>query len=430
MWRQPADREVVEAVLSCFRDERDVAAARLRNLSERRWNRSIFWIDAAGMSLYLHHELLKLELVDLVPSEITKRWSSNKAQNTARCEALFKEMCAVNARFHADGIRFANVKGFTLMRNGCPDLTLRLQLDLDLDVALADVERAHARLSSMGYRLTGSTETVREYKRGSVELISGDGRYKAPESFSVEMHFKPSGEDDALDRRVMHAIAEREFPGYSGVDVFMGQAMHLLSHLLGPTTRLSWLLEFGRNAMQHRGEHQFWADLADRADQVPDANSALAMSAYLSRTILGCVLPEELDRWDESILDAGVLRWVETYGRAAVLADFPGTKLFLILRDELRHGEPGQRAQRMRRLFPRRLAPRITTRIAKQPTAHTLRNCVLELRFLMFRSRFHVVEGLRYFMHAWMWRIDHKRSHEPMVSPAASSLSCVDEVLP
>lgn len=430
MWRQPADREVVEAVLSCFRDERDLAAARLRKLTERQWLRSLFWIDAAGMSLYLHDRLLRMKLTDLLPPRVTERWVHNKAQNAERCESLFGEMCAINSRFAEEGICFANVKGFTLLRNGCADLTLRLQLDLDLSVALADVESAHVLLSGMGYRLTGSTDRVHEYKRGSVDLTSGDDRYKAPKSFCVEVHFDPHGGNNALDRTVLHTFAGFDFPGYSDVDVFLGQAMHLLSHLLGPTTRLSWLLEFGRNAMQHQGQQCFWTEVAERADRIPEAGSALALSAYLSGTVLGRALPQELDRWNQSVLDAGVLRWVQKYGRTALLADFPGTKLFLILRGELRRGEPGERQQKLQRLLPRRLAPGITTKVTQQTFRRALRNWAIEIRFLMFRSRFHLVEGLRYLVHAWMWTLEERRLNKQTAPSVTAQLSCGDEVLP
>ena len=56
--------------------------------------------------------------------------------------------------------------------------------------------------------------------------------------------------------------------------------------------------------------------------------------------------------------------------------------------------------QNARRLMPLRLAPRIVSVSTDDDVWKRLRGELFQLRFLMFRLRFHVVEGLHYMVEA------------------------------
>lgn len=404
-WRNPADRNVVQAVLACFREPREDAILRLQNITSEQWSRSLFWMDAAGMSLYLHRRIEQMRAVDILPPSLIRRWDRNKVENQQRCAALFAEMRCINEAFADRCVSFANVKGFTLFPHACPDVTLRSQLDLDFAIAREDVEAADVVLRSFGYRLTGFTNRVREYKRGSTQLQAAEDRYRVPKSFSVEVHFESGGDDPRLARRVWHLMDGLQLPAFRDADIFVGQATHLLSHLTGPTTRLSWLLEFGWNAEAHAGDAVFWSEARTNAMEATNGDVALGLSSYLCNKLLGQQMPTEMDEWNEASLSPAVRRWARIYGERCVVADVPGTKLYLLLQEELHRNQPAWRAEKLRRLLPRRPAPRITVHVVGQGAKASLLNALIELRFLFFRLRFHAVEGARYCVHGAFWKL-------------------------
>ena len=86
-----------------------------------------------------------------------------------------------------------------------------------------------------------------------------------------------------------------------------------------------------------------------------------------------------------------------------MLADFPGTKLYLILEDELARGDPSWDMKRRARLLPLHRAPRIVYASADDTIWTDLRRELYQLRFTLFRMRFHVVQGLRYLIEASVW---------------------------
>jgi hypothetical protein len=89
-------------------------------------------------------------------------------------------------------------------------------------------------------------------------------------------------------------------------------------------------------------------------------------------------------------------RWVQLYGERVVYATFPGSKLYLLLQKELAaSGIPAKRSLR-RALLPLSLPPLIAHARANETLLMHLRRYCTQLRFILFRLRFHVVEGIRY----------------------------------
>ena len=130
-WSEPADKSVVEAVVGTFRDPIERSIERLGAFTYPDWVRSYHWLDASGMAIYFLHQLEILGIEGAIPVATLRRLRQNLVDNRRRTAALLAEFTAINRGFQQAGLRYCNLKGFTLLPDSCPDPVLRCQLDLD-----------------------------------------------------------------------------------------------------------------------------------------------------------------------------------------------------------------------------------------------------------------------------------------------------------
>ena len=116
-------------------------------------------------------------------------------------------------------------------------------------------------------------------------------------------------------------------------------------------TRASWVHEFWRHVQARRDDTRFWLEVERIAAIEPQAEIAMAAVVLLSKLTFGGAAPDSLERWTADRLPHKVRLWVETFGIRVLLADSPGNKLYLILRQELRDGTANRPAIR-RLVFP------------------------------------------------------------------------------
>ncbi len=86
-----------------------------------------------------------------------------------------------------------------------------------------------------------------------------------------------------------------------------------------------------------------------------------------------------------------------------VFSDVPGSKLYLLLLREL---EPsGQTTSRSlwESLLPRRLPPQVIRAFEGESLWIRAQRTHMQLRYVLIRLRFHLVEGLRYGWAAYRW---------------------------
>jgi len=87
-----------------------------------------------------------------------------------------------------------------------------------------------------------------------------------------------------------------------------------------------------------------------------------------------------------------------------ILGSYPGTKLYLLLQQELEKcGIEGQRSTR-NILLPRQLPPVVIKPVANENFGIRIRRYVMNATKVVERARFHVVEGLRFALEARRWR--------------------------
>ncbi len=410
-WSGRAKKQVVEAVVAAFHDSAEMSAERLSRFTARDWQRSYHWLDASGMALYFLDQLESLHIENALPAATLERLRGNLADNRQRGSAMLVEFASLNQAFQRAGLVYANLKGFSLSPESCPRPELRCQLDFDFLIDGTQLDLARNVLSKTGYELIAATPDVWEFNAGSDELTRITDHYKWRPQRCVELHFASSGppthllfRDSRLERRTRHSWGGVTFPALTPADQFIAQALHIFKHLCTACTRLSWLLEYQHHVAVRYQDQAFWQEVRKHAESDAHTCIALGLATLLSFRILGGKAPAQLEEWTSARLPVAVKLWADHYGREAILADFPGTKLYLLLQEELRGNDDTWKQTKRRRLIPLRLAPRIVSVSSDDNAWKRMRSELFQLRFLMFRLRFHIFEGLHYLVEASRWK--------------------------
>jgi hypothetical protein len=410
-WSGRANKQVVEAVVAAFHDSAEVSAERLSRFTARDWQRSYHWLDASGMALYFLDRVESLHIENALPAATLERLRGNLADNRQRSSTMLVEFASLNQAFQRAGLIYANLKGFSLSPESCPRPELRCQLDLDFLIDGTQLDLARTILSKTGYELIAATPDVWEFKAGSDELTRITDHYKPRPQRCVELHFASSGppthllfRDSRLERRTRHSWGGVTFPALTPADQFIAQALHIFKHLCTACTRLSWLLEYQHHVAVRYQDQAFWQEVREHAGSDAHTSIAIGLATLLSFRIFGGKAPAQLEEWTSARLPAAVRLWADHYGREAILADFPGTKLYLLLQEELRSNDESWKQTKRSRLMPLRLAPRIVSVRSDDNVWKRIRSELFQLRFLLFRVRFHVVEGVHYLVEASRWK--------------------------
>ena len=105
--------------------------------------------------------------------------------------------------------------------------------------------------------------------------------------------------------------------------------------------------------------------------------------------------------------------WADHYGRRAVLADSPGTKLHKLLEGEIVRDDGSLRKKRPT-LSQYYRVTRVCHAAPGDGLVRRLSHRYYQARFILFRIRFHIVEGLRFFVEHMRWK--HLRGN--LIRPA------------
>jgi hypothetical protein len=410
-WSGRASKQVVEAVIAVFRDSVAESSRRLSRLKAGDWQRSYHWLDASGMALYFLDRVESMQLESALPAATLERLRGNLCDNRHRSSTMLVEFAALNQSFQRAGLVYANLKGFTLSPESCPRPELRCQLDLDFLIDGKQLDLCKRILGKTGYELSAATPDVWEFKAGSDELTDIGDHYKARPQRCVELHFATSDaaanlpiRDSRLERRIRHSWGGISFPALTPADQFIAQAQHVFKHVCSACTRVSWLLEYQHHVSVRYGDESFWDEVRKHAEADRNTCVAIGLTTLLSSQIFGGKVPPELEEWTSARLPAAVRLWADHYGRESILADFPGTKLYLLLQEALRGNDDEWKHTKRTRLLPLNRPPRIVSVSTDDKVSKRLRSELYQIRFIIFRLRFHVFEGLHYMVEAFRWK--------------------------
>lgn len=400
-----------EAVLSIFRDPVPERCSQLETLSEREWRSLLQWLDFSGLALYFLDRVVDLEICHWLPASISERLRCNLADNAERTCCMFAESAAIQQDFQRADISYAALKGLSLWPCAVPRPELRSQFDLDFLVAERSAPEARRILEHRGYRLYAISGRSWEFKLNERPGLSLKDLYKPMPSHAVELHLEPdiAERSSILDRvefRDLHGI---RMPVLAPADLFLGQALHVYKHLCGEFSRASHLLEFRRHVLTRFDDNAFWSGLRTAAEGNERAVLGVGVVTLLLTGTMGEFAPGALTHWTISRLPAPVRLWVEIYGSRAVLGNFPGTKLYLLLQREVQPASIPARRPPVKALLPSRLPPSVIRAFPNEAMSVRIARYRMQLQFVLLRLRFHFVESLRYAWESYRWKQLRKR---------------------
>jgi Uncharacterised nucleotidyltransferase len=404
----PLSREQLmrEAVLLTFCEPMPKPCSRLENLSEKEWKKLLNWLDISGLALHFLDRMVELHLCNVLPPSVLARLQQNLNDNIRRTHGMIDESVAIQHEFQEADLSYAVLKGFSLCPESVPKPELRHQFDLDFLVAQKSATEARQILERRGYRLYAISGRSWEFKINETPGISIKDLYKNMPFRSAELHIEAELPGcpsllECLGKREFHGIM---MPVLSPVDLFLGQGMHVYKHVCSGFARMSHLLEFRRHVMIRCDDDVFWEQLQSKAEENPGASLGLGVVTLLITCVMDDFAPQAFTSWTVGRLPRSALLWVKLYGRRVAFADFPGSKLYLLLQRELESaGIPAKRSLRGA-LLPSRLPPPVVRAFADETLLVRIARYRLQLHFIFVRLRFHIVEGLRYMWESYRWR--------------------------
>jgi hypothetical protein len=404
--RLTSEQLIYEAALLSFCDPPPYQFQRLLFLSRREWKRLLYWLDISGLALYFLNRIAELQRDVVLPPAIGERLRQNLADNTERTRSMVAESVSIQREFQEAGLTYATVKGFSLCPTSVPRPELRHQFDLDFLISEESATEGRRILELRGYRLYAISGKSWEFKMNGKVGGSIDDLYKDSNGRAVELHIETDGPDHGmrLKRVVKSEFYGISMPVLSPIDLFLGQGLHAFKDVCSSFSRTAHLLEFRRHVLARHDDDVFWSELQLAAGSDRRASLGLGVVVYLIERVMGEFAPAALTKWTADALPQSVRLWVDLYGCRTVFGKATGSKLYLILQQELESaGLPAKRSLKSS-LIPSRLPPAIFQALPNEKLSIRIARYRLQLRFILFRLRFHVVEGLRYSWESYRWR--------------------------
>lgn len=398
-------RDLKLAILAAFNLPRADVLHRLADFRDVDWEKALRWLDISGMALYVIDQLWCLGAQAELPDSIEAKLDQRLQRNRIRTQSMFNEAASLAAWFKAADIPYALLKGITLAPHAAPDPALRWQADLDFLVPQKNSALAVHYIHRLGYRLHARSCRTLEFRAGLPGLPDMSKMYCNHSERALELHLCNLEGIDAgcLHRRELRQLQNASFFALSRADILVQQALHLLKHLSGEHTRVSWVLEFWRNVRSHRYDAVLWGDVQRIAADEPNGDLAMAVAFWLADASFGSTGLEMPTQWRPESLPERVRLWLDLYATEVLLADNSGSKLYALLKQEI----PGQAhdTRSFRQvLIPTRLPLCIAPPVLHEPLLLRFRRYLVHFNYIAQRFKFHFVEGLRFAVQSARWK--------------------------
>lgn len=415
-------RTVGEAILGClsFSGHTQDHGSELKKFTGREWEQALKWLHDAGLALYLLQKLKDTTATHLLPRSVFSRLEENLAANRRRVIYLARQFDFLNQKFKGAGVRYAAVKGFSLVPQFCSDASLRHQSDFDYLVDHQSFPLARQILEEAGYALKNRKTNEFVFLMPSAGIpLPGDGQYEAHAPHAVELRFALWDTDFhgvsltepgfSVDNVQPHQWQELVFLTLPEDEVFLLQVIHAFNHILTGWIRISWLYEIGYFLSQRATERSLWERVETRIGTDPLLREMVIVVMELSAQLFQAPVPPTSQIWADK-LRPEVRIWIRNYARPWIFASngadqsdlFSAAKVVLFLHQQYLPDPSSRRHLKLTRLFPWVQFSRRTRSIVTNSSANS-GGRRRQIKRASIRLLFHVTGGLRYLCEIPRW---------------------------
>lgn len=393
----------------------------IRRFSPRQWERVLQWLDDAGLAFYFLQKLRDVNALDAIPAPVLNRLQQSFAANQLRVDYMSRRVDAINEKFNAAGIRYAIVKGFSLVPEFCPCAPLRHQGDFDYLLDDESLPIACRTLLESGYTSKHSPSSVEK-----VFVTPGGKPSRSAEQYSpraphavelhtdmwdANMHQLPQLPDlFFLDRAISKHWNGLTFPGLCDEDEFLLQILHACRHLFTLWIRMSSLFEIGFFLNRRAHDAEFWRRIERAAGDSAIMREFVVIITELVSRIFAAPVPPIVQAWGTTIRPASRV-WIEHYARRCAFSElpayqfslFPTVKFVLFLQQQFRREAAVGQSVVRKKLLPHSRLSRMASSLKKDPSL-ALKPTWWGDQMLIRRSIFHFLAGFRYLLEVPRWR--------------------------
>jgi len=422
-------RTVAEAVVNflSFSGKTSAHVGELAGFRDREWKQGVSWLHDAGLALYLLQKLKQGNVPDIFPTATLSRLEENLAANRRRVVYMASQFEFLNQKLSAGGVRYAAVKGFSLVPQFCPDASLRHQSDFDYLVDHRSLPLAQTVLEEAGYFLSKHKTNEFVFLMPSRAIPPPDDeQYEAHAPHAVELRVAfwdsdfhgviLTGPRFSVDNTKTQRWQDSVFPALPEEDAFLLQVIHAFNHVLTGGVRMAWLYEIGYFLSQRSTDELLWQRVERRIGENALLREIVIVVTDLSAHFFKAPLPTTSITWAQK-LDPAVRIWIKNYARTWVFAKnrvdqlglFSAAKVVLFLHQQYLPDASVRRHQMRIRLLPlEQLFQRAGSITGKSSANAGGRR--RQLKHALIRFLFHVTAGVRYLWEVPRWRRLNKAS--------------------
>jgi hypothetical protein len=415
--RTPA--ETIVDFLSFSSDHPDRVSA-LEKLSERAWPRVLQWLDDSGLAFYFLQKLNDANATGALPGWALSRLKGNFAANQRRVDEMSRRFDCLNQKFNEAGIRYAVVKGLSLVPAFCPDPRLRYQGDFDYLVESESFAAAQQVLLEAGYiskRSPSSMESI--FVMPGTEPSRRDQYSQAPHAVELHLDIWDSRLHSlpaipkllAVDRAKIQRWNGITFPSLTGEDAFLLQVLHACHHTFTHWIRMSCLFEIGYFLNRRASDAELWSGIEQRVGDSLVLREFVVVVSELAARLFSAPIPSVVTAWGARIRP-GPRVWIEKYSRDWAFCDlpvyqfsmFPRAKLALFLHQQYRDDAQGRKSVMKIQVPSSSRVARIVSSLRSNPWL-VMSPDWWRRQLLIRRSLFHALAWLRYLCEIprWLW---------------------------
>ena len=421
------NRRLAEAIIGCLQlSGTSYDFEQMARFSARDWERTLGWIDRAGLALYLTERLRACGAIAVLPPQMSARFERNLADNRGRVDHLLYETGCINEKFDQAGVQYVVIKGFSLWPEFCSNPYLRTQCDLDYLVARQSLRSAQNVLLGLGYEGRRSSALQEFAFERPLQRVPSqfDSPYKLQTTPMVELHVGiweemthhvPLAEPAfVLTSPEVKEWGGLQFPVLSEEEALLLQVLHVFQHMVSYWVKLSWLFEIGCFIEKRSRDSLFWKQFSRRLEGEPQLAEFSTIALELSAKVFSAPMPEGAQHWRQYLRLSARL-WLDNYGRGWASGErpphksrvFPNSKLSLFISGEYIPASRARRDSLRHRLMPwkiRRQTPSTGfAQVKNRPWTRTKALWVASSLAIQ-RLSFHAGAGLRYLWELPRWR--------------------------